>query len=269
MPQQKETLNESISRLQEKAAEKSQLFIKQAVIYDNMTASSDMLKVRILPDMVGYSESDLPNYSCFNPTEVIKGVAEKDTGSIDQATRVWVVCTSDFLVGWVMAEANDQYNIEDTTIGNPWGYSKFKEHLLRCHLNLDSAEYSDLKVLFNNSKNVSLYESAGIGDSSDRVSATGLDVVNTRTGERFFMLQSGTILAITQDTLYMRVGSPDEDSSFIRMTAGAIEMTSNNIMIYGREKTSIGKHGMYVAGMLGAPTAIDGSPLVPISDITC
>lgn len=251
-----------------KAEDATQLVIKQAVIYDNMNVGSDMLKVRVLPDMVGYAEEDLPNYSMFNPTTVIKGVAEKDTGSIDQSTKVWIVCTKDYQVGWVLFEANDQFSTVSNTVSNPWGFNKFKEHLLRCHVNTDSINYSELKVLFNNSKLVNLYENAGIGNS-DNPATTGLDIVNVRTGERYFMLQSGTTFAFTKDSIYMRVGSPDQDSSFFRMTAGSIEMTSKQIAIYGREKTSIGKHGMYVAGMLGAPTAVDGSPLVPLSDITC
>lgn len=261
-----ETLNEEV---QERAQEKAQLFFKKAVIYDNMTARSDMLKVRILPEMSGFSEEDLPNYSCFNPTEVIKGVPEKKSGSVDKATKVWVVCTKDMLSGWVLSEANDQFSIEDTETTNPWGYKKFKEHLLRCHLNTDSADYEDLKVLFNNSKNVSLYEEAGIGKRSSRKTAIGLDVVNIRTGERFFILQSGTTLALMQDTIYMRVGSPDTKMSFMRMTSSTIDLTADQISVYGRKKTSFGKHGMQLVGMLGAPTAIDGSPLVPLLDITC
>lgn len=254
--------------LQDKVNNKSQLLFKRAVLYDNMTAKSDMLTVRILPDMVSYKEEDLPNYSCFNPTTVIKGVAEKDTRNIDTATQLWVVCTEDFLVGWVLMEAQDQYDIRDTEINGAWGFNTFKTHLLRCHLNTDSAEYSELKVLFNNLKFVSAYKEAGISDSG-RSTAVGLDVVNVRTGERFMMLQSGTTFAFTQDQIYLRVGSPDQDSSFIKMTAGSIEITSNNVILYGRKKTSLGKHGMQVVGMLGAPTALDGSPLVPLLDMTC
>lgn len=258
----------SLTDIQNTAKARSQLFIKQAVIYDNMNINSDMLKVRVLPEMIGYNEKDLPNYSCFNPQTVIKGVSEKDAGSVDKATKIWVACTQDMLVGWVMMEANDQYAPEDTSAANPWGFGKFKEQLLRCHLNVNSAEYSELKVLFNNSKNVSLYQQAGIG-SSKPATAVGLDVVNVRTGERFFMLQSGTTFALQQDSIYMRVGSPDADVSFFHMTPNNIELTANQVVLYGREKTSLGKHGFQVVGMLGAPTAIDGSPLVPILDMTC
>lgn len=248
----------------------AQLQIRRGIIYSNMSIKSDMLKVRILPDMVNCTEDDLPNYACYNPTQMIRGVAEKDTKDINKATQIWVICTSDFLVGWVLGEANQQYAIEDSKVEDPWGFNAFKNHLLRIHLNTNSAEYSELKVLFSNARFVRTYADADLYLDKKPANAIGLDVVNIRTGERFMMLQSGTTFALTQDTLYMRVGSPDKNSvSFIRMTAGAIELTSDNIILHGRKATSLGKHGMHVAGILGGPSALDGSPLVPLSDITC
>lgn len=251
----------------------AQLQIRRGIIYSNMSAKSDMLKVRILPDMVSYAEEDLPNYACYNPTMMIKGVAEKDTRDINIATQVWIICTSDFLVGWVLGEANQQYDVEESKVDDPWGFNVFKSHLLRTHLNTKSAEYSELKVLFSNARFVSTYTEAGIGEGSSPANAVGLDIVNVRTGERYMMLQSGTTFALTQDTLYLRVGSPKDasnnPSSYIRMTAGSIEMVADNISIHGRNATSLGKHGMKVAGMLGASTAVDGSVLVALQDITC
>lgn len=258
----------NINKLKDYVNQRSQLQIRRGIIYSNMSVKSDMLKIRILPEMVGYSENDLPNYACYNPTTMIKGIAEKDTKSIDKATQVWVICTEDFLVGWVLGEANQQYSTEDSSIEDPWGFSAFKTHLLRTHLNVKSAKYDELKILFSNARFVDMYNDAGLG-SSKPATAIGLDVVNIRTGERFMLLQSGTTFALTQDTLYMRVGSPDQSASFIRMTASSIEITSNNVILYGRTATSIGKHGMHVAGMLGSPSSLDGSPLVPLIDITC
>lgn len=264
-----ENLNvfQKLEKVNDTVKARSQLLIKKAVLYDNLTAKTDMLKVRILPDMVGFAEDDLPNYGYFNPTQIIKGVAEKSTGNMDTATKLWIICTEDFLVGWIFCEANDQYNIEDTSVSDAWGFNKFKEHLLRCHLDTDSATYSDLKVLFNNIKAVSAYNEAGL--SSGTTPSVGLDVVNVRTGERFMMLQSGTTFALTQSQIYLRAGSPDQHSSTIRIQPGSIEITADNLVLYGRNKTSLGKHGMQLCGMLGAPTGLDGSPLVPLLDVTC
>lgn len=259
----------STNPAQQAASENSELHIRQAILYDNLAARQDMLTVRILPEMSGLSADLLPNYAYFNPSQVIKGVSEKQSRDVNAATKLWVVCTSDFCTGWVVCEANNQYDTTDTESEDAWGFAKFKEHLLRCRLDTNSADYSELKVLFNNSKTVNLYNEAGIKKNDSRSTAISLDIINVRTGERFMLLQSGTMFALTQDQIYFRVGSPDDTNSFIRIQAGSIEMTSDNIILYGRQKTSLGKHGFQLCGMLGAATALDGSPLVPLLDITC
>lgn len=245
----------------------SQLFIRRAVIYDNMNYKSDMLRVRPIPDMLGFAESDLPCYPPFNPTSVLKGVSEKQAGKVAGATQIWIICTDDYRVGWVFGEANQQYATEATKVEDPWAFNKFKTHLLRQHITPGNADYKEMKVLFCNARYVNAYDNAGISGSAD--TAVTIDAVNVRTGERWIMLQSGTSIAIMQDQIDMRVGSPDNSPSFIRIKPKAIDIVTDYLQIYGRQATSLGKHGMYVAGMLGAPTAVDGSPLVPLLDITC
>ena len=228
---------------------RTQLYFRRAVIYDNLTAKTDMLRVRVIPDMIGYKPDDLPYYPFFDSTQVIKGVSEKDS-DITKATQIWVICTNDNKVGWVLGFATSQYSSRTTKVSEPWPFSAFKSQVMRCHLDKNFAKYDELKVLFSNHSLVNSYDDAG-------------------TGDRVMMLQSGTTFALTQNQIYMRVGSPDQDVSFIKITAGAIEITSNQVILYGRNKTSLGKHGMKVCGMLGAPTAVDGSPIVPLMDITC
>lgn len=246
---------------------KSQLFFRRAVIYDNLSVKSDMLRVRPIPDMIGFAEEDLPMYSSFNPTTIIKGVSEKEAGNISKATQIWIICTDDYRVGWIFSEANQQYAIETKQVDDPWAFNALKTHVMRQHMKTSGVKYNELKVLFSNARMVNQYDTAGIDGSPS--TAVGLDVVNVRTGERWMMLQSGTSISLTQNEICLRVGSPDSSPSFLKIKPSGIEMTSDNIAIWGRNATSLGKHGMQVAGMLGAPTAIDGSPLVPLLDITC
>lgn len=254
--------------LREYVNKKSQLFFRRAVIYDNLLIGSDMLKVRIIPDMVGYDSDDLPCYANFNPTTIIKGLSERDTkGDINKASQVWVICTDDYKVGWVFGEANQQYDIEDEKVQDPYPFNAFKTHILRQHLNTGSAKYSEIKVLFSNVRFVDTYNTAGISEGRPETAVT-LDVVNVRTGERWIMLQSGTSVSIMQNAIEFRVGSPDQSSSFLKMTASSIEMVANNISLYGRTSTSLGKHGLQLVGGLGSPTAVDGNPLIPILDIS-
>lgn len=256
-------------KIREYAERKSQLFIKRASIYSNMTINSDMLKVRLLPDMLGFDAKDLPNYACFSPSTIIRGVAEVDTNDVSKSSQVWVLCTEDYKVGWIMAEANNQYSLGAEKALDPWGFNAFKTHIERCSLDDRLAEYSELKILFNNQSFVDTYKSAGIDDSSNRKTAISLDVVNIRTGDRIMMLQSGTTFALTQDQILLRVGSPNSDVSYIKMTAGSIEISANSVGLWGKNATSLGKHGMRLCGMLGAPTATDGSPQIPLLDVTC
>lgn len=253
--------------LKNRIEKQSQLFIRRAVIYDNMNYKSDMLRVRPIPDMLGFAEEDLPCYPPFNPTTILKGVSEKQAGTVDKATQIWIICTDDYRVGWVFGEANQQYATEATKVEDPWAFNKFKTHLLRQHIGPSKAAYKEMKVLFSNARYVNAYDNAGISGAS--TTAITIDAVNVRTGERWIMLQSGTSIAIMQDQINLRVGSPDKGPSSICIKPKSIDIIADNIQLYGRKATSLGKHGMQAVGMLGAATAVDGSPLVPLLDITC
>lgn len=244
----------------------NQLYFRRGIIYDNKNVKTDLLKVRILPDMSGLDPDDLPCYTYFDPTQIIRGLSEKDS-SADDATQVWVVCSDDFKVGWILGVANSQYSTRTSKVTEPWGFNAFKTQLIRCHLDKEIAQYDELQVLYSNHFVVSSYDNAGVKGPRD--TAVHLDVVNVRTGDRVLMCQSGTTFALLQDMMYMRVGSPDTQASFIKMTGSTIELTADQIVLWGRNTTSLGKHGMYLTGMLGAPTATDGSPQVPLLSITC
>ena len=259
---QSEELKNYISR-------NTQLFFRRAVIYDNMKIGSDMIRVRPLPDFMGFAEQDLPYFAPFNPSQVIKGVSEKQTGDIKKATQVWLLCTDDYKVGWIFSEASQQYATSQTKVDAAWAFNAFKTHILRQHLKTKGVNYDEIKILFSNQKFVQNYMEAGIKtDSTNTRTAVSIDAINVRTGERWIILQSGTSISIMQDAIEFRVGSPNKDTSWIKITAGMIELTANNIVIYGRNATSLGKHGMKVCGILGAPSGLDGSPVTPIPDVT-
>lgn len=242
-----------------------QLFFHRGVIYNNQTQNTDMLQIRIIPDMSNIEDPDnnLPYYAPFNPTTIIKGVSEKDSGKESKATQVWVLCTNDFKIGWVFSEANDQYEINEKNVRFPWTFNAFKNHILRQHISTSGWKYEELKVMFSNAPFVRNYDSGGTPET-----AVSLDVINVRTGERAIMLQSGTSITIMQKGIKLRAGSPDSSPSIIDITPEKIDMVANTISLWGRNSTSLGKHGMQVPGMLGAPTSVDGSPIVPLLDIS-
>ena len=53
-----------------------ELKFRRGAIYSNNKVGSDVLTIRILPDMVGWKKEDLPKYPMFSPTQLIKGVSE-------------------------------------------------------------------------------------------------------------------------------------------------------------------------------------------------
>lgn len=245
-----------------------ELKFRRGAIYSNNKIGSDMLTIRILPDMVGWKKEDLPKYPMFTPTQIIKGVSEEDTKDPTKATQVWVICTDDFKVGFVMSESMEEYDTAANKILSPYNFKQLFTHIRRQNLNTNSFNYAELRVLFNNQALVDLYNNKGISSKGGVVTATAMDVVNVRTGERWYMMQSGTAVSILQNQINLRVGSPNKKSSVISMTPNKIEIIANEISLYGRKKTALGKHGFKVCGILGAPTAVDGSPIVGFHDVT-
>lgn len=244
------------------------LIFRRASLVSNGRIGSDVMTMRILPDMIGLNQKDLPKYAPMNPGTLFKGPSEEDAhGDVDNSAKYWVLCTPDFKIGWVFCEANNEYSIESTKTRAPYMYKNIYTHLRRLHLTTSSFRYPELKILQTNSKHVDLYNK--IGTKGKKKTAISYDILNVRTGERWIFLESGTSLALMQDGIALRVGAPNKDHSFITMTPDKIQIISNNVEIWGRNKTSFGKHGYQICGMLGAPTAVDGSPLLPISGMTC
>ena len=247
--------------------ESTVLYFRRASLVSNSKIGSDLVQVRILPDMVGIPKEECPWYAPFNPSELFRGPSEEDAdGNTDNSLQLWVVCTEDFKTGWVFGEANLEYHIQSKKVDAPYAYKSLYSHLRRLKMGkTDGFKYPELKILNTNSKHVDMYNA--IGKKNDNTKS--YDIMNVRTGERWMFMDSGVSFAMQRDGITLRVGSPNMDHSFIRITNSKIEIVSNQIVIWGKNNTSLGKHGYHVVGMLGAPTAVDGSPLIPMLDMTC
>lgn len=236
-------------------------------IAENMKIGSDMLKIRVLPDMKNTPVDELPSYPMFDATKIIRGVSEEDTKDSSIATQVWLLATEDFKIGFVFAEAVEETSTNDTAVDIPYNFNGLFKHLSLMNLDTNSVDYRELKVLYTNNRFQSLYANYVSGKKSvDKCDY--IDIVNIRTGERWWVMGTGTAFAFMQNKIVLRVGSPNKDHSKIEMDASHIDMVANNISLYGRKHTSLGKHGMKVTGILGSPTAVDGSPLIGFDDLT-
>ena len=237
----------------------------RASVVKHLSAGSDMIKVRILPDMLGAADEDLPTYAMFDGSSVIRGTSEEDTNDPYLATQVWVIATSDYKLGYVFCLANEEYSIDTDEVNEPYGYYGLLKQVASLGLDTNSFDYKELSVLYSNNKLFTLYSKSN--DKKSVSPGVSLDVVNSRTGERAYFISSGTTLALMQGEILARVGAPKEYDSHIKITSNLIQIVSNNIEIYGREHTSLGKHGLKVVGITGAPSAVDGSPIIGFDDL--
>lgn len=247
----------------------TQLYFRRASLYSNSTLNKDKLKVRILPDMVGLDKKELPFYGMFNSTELIHGLAEEDTYDYQKSTKLWVLCTSDYKSGFIFSEDNSDNDISSNKSSISWPFKSFYTHVSRMGLNTNSFNYKELKVIYTNTPYYNMFSVSGVTEKKSIKTAGMIDVTNTRTGERWIMLSSGTCIAIMQDGLHFRVGSPSLDGrSTIDITPNEIYIKSKNIVL-DAEHTSLGRHGMNVAGFQGCiPVAVDGQSIVPLYDVT-
>lgn len=250
------------------------LHFHMAAIYSNGKQNKDKVKVRIIPDLLDVNPKDLPSFPMWNPTELIHGLSEEESGDAGSAERVWVVCTDDYQFGFVLGVAGTSSGpfLEKNSL--TWPYSLFKTHAKRMGTNGNALLYKDLCVLYTNVHSMTRAYAAGKAEAKMQYATSGtpaafiLDVVNWKTGDRWIMHQSGTCIYFGQSSLVLRVGSPGKQHSTITQTCDTITIKAKNVVLDG-EHTSLGKHGMKACAMQGViPIAKDGMSIVPLYDVT-
>lgn len=245
-----------------------ELLFRKAVLYSNGKRNTDKLKVRILPDQIGYDAEDLPLLPMFNCTELIHGASEEDTKDLNSATQLWVLVTDDLKNGFVFSEAQATSDVDASKMLTIWPFNAFHTHVSRMGMNTNSFMYDELKVIYTNSPYYTKYQSGGIKSKNGVKTAGCIDVTNVRTGERWWMLSSGTCIAMMLDGIHLRAGSPDKDHSTIDMTPTQVYIKAKNVVLDG-EHTSLGRHGMNACAMQGpVPVAVDGQAICPLYDVT-
>lgn len=251
--------------------ENCELVFRIATLYDNGNKNANKLRVRVLPDMQGWDEEDLPWYPIFNATQDFHGVAEKDSESESFCTQYWVACTKDYKTGYILAEANCQSGNTAEKAATHWGFDTFRTHMSRCGLDVSRVNYKELKVLYSNKRYFDCFDKANMkgGDGWGAAkTSTVLICTNVRTGDVWIFQGAGNVVCIGQKEFLLRYGSPDQMHSFIEMNSEKIYLKAKNIVL-DAEHTSLGKHGgklLLTFGMV--PFAVDGIACIPAPDIT-
>jgi len=190
---------------------------------------------------------NLPEYPMFFQGEVITGLSRKKDG--DSAEFVWVFCTPDFQVGYILGKAN---NFGDSTkkYENSYGYSKVKEFLSARRAVPEDFDYAHIQV-------VKWIESDKGGM---------IECYNYLTGDWILLNTSGTILTLQQKRMYLRVGTPPKPArpsafSAITMTADKIHFKSPNIE-FDAQDLVLGHHNLLLSGTLSAAPLIGKNGMI-------
>ncbi len=109
----------------------------RAAIYSNGKANNDKVKVRIIPDQLGVNPADLPSFPMWDSTQIIHGLSEEESGNVNSAEQVWVICTDDKQFGFIFSIANTSSGPFLEKNSWTWPFSLFKTHLMPlCFLKL-------------------------------------------------------------------------------------------------------------------------------------
>lgn len=237
------------------------LHVYKAVIYKNLGPNDDRLQVRIIPNMLNIKNEELdflPRYPAFIKGQMITGYTEYDKG-IKEASRVYVLATSDFTVGYILGLANEFEGNTEAKFKESIHWRKIKSFLSQRSIKPDDFEYCDIQIVTRTSEK----DSGGL-----------LILYNFRTGDYFIINQSGTFLTIQSNRIVMRVGSPGspgEDVNFsqIKMTGERIEIITPTLDITSPE-VFLGHSGAYVAATNapeGVAVGVDGVTFGSITTI--
>ena len=233
--------------------------VRKARIYQCKGIGDDRLQVQIIPELMGIPDDELDNlpiYPAFEKGRVITGRSVKEDG--DSADYVWVICTPDFQVGYVLATANIFGEVKER-YKDSYSFNNVQEYLSQRQSLPDKFEYNNIQVV--------RWVSTDIGGM--------IELYNLATGDWVLLNMSGSILTVQQQKIFMRVGSPADPPenkagfSLIDITADQIKIQSPNIHIDSHGGDLILGHNNLCAAAMGSstPAADNGVPVIPIHTI--
>jgi hypothetical protein len=242
--------NDAMDLDQRKAKPFSDEFvIRKAKIHSVHGPGDDRLKLLILPELQNVSPDeyhDLPIYPPFIKGTVITGRDMLNDGH--NAEFVWVICTPDLSVGYVLGKSNPFADMNDPA------RTKFREH---------SYNYHSIKTFLQNRQALPEnfdYHRLMVINWVATEDGGMLNCYNYITGDWVLLNTSGTIITVQQQQIYMRCGTPPNPVesgpaafSSIRMTPGELEFIAPNITFRNYQKLMLG-HG--TNNVLGCPAPI-------------
>jgi hypothetical protein len=220
-----------------------EMVVRKAKIYKVCGPLDDRLQVQILPELQNIPTDemdDLPKYPPFIKGNVVTGKSHKEDG--DKAEFVWVICTPDLQVGYVLGKANI---FGDPTKKYPESYSwKDVKTFLRERRALPS-DFDYKHVIIRN------------WVASDKGGL--IEFYNYLTGDWGIINTSGSILTVQQKQIYIRVGTPGAGAraafSAITLTADRTHIKTPNFEV-DADDSVLGHHNLNALGTVSSGVLI-------------
>lgn len=232
--------------------------IRKAKIYRCLGPNDDRLQLQVLPELQNIDDEemdDLPKYPPFFQGQVITGLSYKEDG--DKAEYVWVICTPDLIVGYILGKANI-FGESDKKYEYSYNYSSIKSFIQQRKALPDDFDYNHIQIV-----NWVATDTGGM-----------IQCYNYITGDWVLLNTSGSIITVQQKRIYMRVGSPPDPISAGPVGFSSVEMTPDKFFVKSTtieldsKMLILGKHGLQLGALAGmAPSNDNGVPVVPIPNI--
>jgi hypothetical protein len=234
------------------------MVMRKAKIYKVLGPGDDRLQVQVLPELQNIPDNemnDLPKYPHMDAGVVVTGKSIVEDG--DDAEFVWVMCTPDLQVGYIMSKAN-VFGKTTQKFEDSYSYRDIRSFLSARRALPRDFDYKHVDV-------VHWY-------STDKGGM--IECINYLTGDWVLMNTSGSILTVQQQKIYIRVGTPPSPPSGGPVAFSAITLTPDkmhfkapNIEFDARDLI-LAHHGLSATGILGrVPSADNGVPVIPINNV--
>lgn len=240
------------------ASYSDELVFRKAKIYKCLGPGNDKLKLQVLPELADLPEEefeDLPEYPSFFKGQVITGLSYETDG--DNAEFVWVVCTPDLQVGYVLGKVNSFGEVGKDFLES-YSHEDVEEYMTQRRVPFTDFDYNHLSVIN--------WVSTSQGGM--------LQAFNYVTGDFVILNTSGSVITIQQQQIFMRVGSPANPPtsptahSFVLLTPDNVHIKAPTIELDAQDLI-LGKTGKVLGGVLGASPVIgtNGPSVTPVSHI--
>jgi hypothetical protein len=216
------------------------LKVYKAKIYKCLGPNDDRLQVLPLPLITIEKEEykNLPRYPALIKGQVHTG-RSIDEFDIDRADSVWVLCTPDFQLGYVLGRCNSFGDNTDKKWQYSYNWNNVKDFLYGRNATPEDFDYKHFDV-----RAMVMTDQGGM-----------IEMINHQTGDWLLFNTSGSIITVQQKKIYIRTGTPPDPPEAGPAAFSAITMTPDKVLIktpnfeVDAQQVQLAKHGMKLAGI--------------------